>query len=92
MYFITTIDSKDGDTRCVGYYSTFEKAEKAILNNACDIWETCYNYCVIENIKEGLYQYDQEPIWYEWNKIKEQYEKIEEKPEGYERMVGFAIG
>ena len=31
MYFITTIEEKDGkvkDTRCVGYVDTFEEAEK----------------------------------------------------------------
>ena len=92
MYFITTIDSKDGDTRCVGYFSTFKKAEEIILDNACDIWETCYDYAVIENIEEGLYQYDHDAVWYKWNDLNEKYEKIEEKPEQYKKLIGFAIG
>lgn len=92
MFFITTIESKTDDMRCVGYYSTFKKAEEAILDNAYDIWETCYDYCVIENIEEGLYQYDFDAKWYKWNDIDEIYEKIEEKPEKYKNQVGFGIG
>lgn len=92
MYFITTIDSKTDDMRCVGYHLTFKKAEEAVLDNAYDIWETCYDYCVIENIEEGLYQYDFDAKWYKWNDIDEKYEKIEEKPEKYKKQVGFGIG
>ena len=92
MYFITTVDSKDGDTRCVGYYSTFETAEEAVLDNACDIRETCYDYVVIENIEEGLYQYDQNPIWYKWDDLNEEYKRIEEKPKQYKNQIGFGIG
>lgn len=92
MYFITTVDSKDGDTRCVGYYSTFEKAEEAVLDNACDIWETCYDYAVIENVDEGLYQYDQNPVWYKWDDLNEEYVKIEGRPDQYKNQIGFGIG
>lgn len=92
MYFITTIDSTDGTTRCVGYYSTFEKAEEVVLDNACDIWETCYGYAIIENIDEGLYQYDQSPVWYKWDDINEKYIKIKNVPEQYKNIIGFAIG
>lgn len=92
MYFITTIDSKDGDQRCVGYYSNFKKAEEIVLDNIFDICETCYDYAVIENIPEGLYQYDDKPIWYEWNDVDEKYERLEKIPEQYEKFIGFAIG
>lgn len=92
MYFITTVDSKDGDMRCVGYYSTFEAAEEAVLDNACDIWETCYDYAVIENVEEGLYQYDQNPVWYKWDDLNEEYARMEGRPEQYKNQVGFGIG
>ena len=92
MYFVTTIDPKDDDMRCVGYFNKFKKAEKSVLNNACDIHETCYNYCVIENIKEGLYQYDYNAIWYQWDDINKEYKKIKGIPEKYKHMIGFAIG
>lgn len=93
MFFITTIDTRNNDKRCVGYYSTFENAETAVLNNACDIWETCYDYVVIENVDEGLYQYDQNAVWYKWNDLDEKYiKRIEGRPEQYKNIVGFAIG
>ena len=68
MYFITTVQLKDGevvDHRCVGYVDTFEEAEQIVTNNQCDIFEYCYNYAVIEAVPTGLYQYDLEPKWYE---------------------------
>ena len=92
MYFITTIDSKKDDTRCVGYYSIFEKAEEAVLENTFDIYETCYDYAIIENIPEGIYHYDEKPVWYKWNDVDEKYEKIEQPPEKYKKWTGFAIG
>lgn len=92
MYFITTIDSKDDDMRCVGYFKTFEQAEYAVFHNTCDIWETCYDYVVIENIKEGLYEYDYNAQWYKWNNTNEEYERIEETPKKYKDQIGFAIG
>ena len=70
MYFITTIDSKHDDTRCVGYFKHFEEAERAVLRNSFDICETCYDYVTIENIEEGIYQYDFQPKWYKWNNNK----------------------
>lgn len=99
MYFITTIETKKGDvkdTRCVGYFKTFEEAEQAVIKNACDIWETCYDYAVIENIKEGLYQYDFNPTWYKYHKLTSGYVKCEQpdfvNPKGGVGMIGYAIG
>lgn len=96
MYFITTIDSKDKDTRCVGYYSTFEQAEKAVISNMFDICETCYDYAVIENIPEGIYQYDFNPTWYKYQKLTDGYIKCEQPSfvtkNGGMGTIGFAIG
>lgn len=96
MYFITTIETKKSevsDTRCVGYFNTFEKAENAVLYNSCDIWETCYDYAVIENIPEGLYQYDFHPTWYKYHKPTNGYMKCEQ-PDFVKAVnnVGYAIG
>ena len=92
MYFITTIDTMENDTRCVGYFKTFEEAENVVLNNICDIWETCYDYVVIENIKDGIYRYDDNPKWYTWNYDEQKYEKTEKIPGIYQDQIGFAIG
>ncbi|MCI8397739.1 MAG: hypothetical protein HFJ52_09125 [Clostridia bacterium] len=89
MYFVTTLCNVDEDKRCVGYFKTFEEAENIVLNNIGDINETIYDYAIIENIPEGLYQYDQNASWYQWNNGK--YEKIN-KPDVYNHLVGWAIG
>ena len=93
MYFITTVDSKDQDRRCVGYVKTFEEAEEIVTKNVCDIWETCYDYAVIENIQEGLYQYDFHPTWYKWHKLANGY--IKSEPPSFAKDIcgiGYAIG
>ena len=94
MYFITTVQIKDeqlGYTRCIGYFKTFEKAEYIVLNNVGDIEETIYNYCVIENILDGIYQYDQNAKWYKFDNLNEVYKPCE-KPKELNHLVGFGIG
>lgn len=94
MYFITTIQLKDGkeeDRRCIGYFSSLEKAEHIVLNNIGDIEETIYNYCVIENVPEGIYEYAQDTKWYKFNNAEEVYEPCE-KPKELKHYVGFGIG
>lgn len=92
MYFITSISKKHGN-RCVGYVWSLEEAIKIVENNQCDLWEAgYYPYIVIENIKEGLYQYDQNPLWFKFNEDKNIYEKSE-RPDFIESyLVGFGIG
>ena len=97
MYFLTTIEEKDGeieDRRCVGYFETYEEAANIVLHNFYDINETIYNYAVIENIEEGIYQYDQNSQWFELYTDVEgnpRYRKIE-KPEWACGYCGFGIG
>ena len=96
MYFVTTIETKKGeihDTRCVGYFKTFEEAEYVVSHNECDIEETCYDYAVIENIPEGLYQYDFHPVWYKFHKPSGGYIREEALPNFLKATdVGYAIG
>ena len=94
MYFITTLQIKDGqqkNSRCIGYFKSFEEAEHIVVNNVGDIEETIYNYCVIENIPEGIYQYDQNAKWYKFNDLDEVYKPCE-KPKELNIFVGFGIG
>jgi hypothetical protein len=95
MYFITTVEEKDGDIvdrRCVGYVDTLCEAEKIVVNNEYDIFEYCYNYAVIEAIPSGVYQYDQAARWYRivFKEENSYYERIE-KPK-WADTVGWAIG
>ena len=42
-------------TRTPCFKHTFEEAEEIVLNNIGDIWETCYDYAVIEEIDTRIY-------------------------------------
>ena len=77
-----------------GYYDKFKDAEAAVLRNAFDICETCYDYCIIENIPIGIYMYDLNANWYKYDKEKNEYYWIDKNdiPEKYKRQCGFAIG
>ena len=92
MYFITAMTSK-GHTRCVGYLTSLEKAIEVVRSNKCDIYEAgAYPYAVIENIEEGLYQHDLNPLWFTWNNEKKEYIGSDKPHFIEDYYVGFAIG
>lgn len=94
MYFITTIQIKNNQiqsTRCVGYVSDLDLAKEIIENNEYDLNETIYNYALIENIPEGIYQYDMSPLWFKFNELDEKYKPCE-IPECCKNNVGFGMG
>ena len=51
-----------------------------------------YPYCVVEEIKPGLYFYPRVEVWFEWDYKKEIYVKIDEKPKDFKDVGGFAFG
>lgn len=99
VYFVTgiTYESKEKESlvnrgqRCFGYFQTFKEAEKAILNNSCDIFEYIHEYAVIEKVQDGIHQLDFNPHWYKWDEKKECYEKSE-KPKFADGYIGWCIG
>ena len=93
MYFVTTITKTGDDYRCVGYFKEKADAEKVVTHNYGDIFEAgLYPYAVIENIRPGLYQYDQRPLWYKYDAKSDGYLRTK-KPEFIDNhLVGFAIG
>lgn len=44
-----------GATMSPGFYHSFQDAYDAIINNACDIWETCYDGAFLLCRLPGLY-------------------------------------
>lgn len=86
IYVITTFerwptDEKQWDYGCSrspGFYYTFEDAEDSVINNVCDIWETCYNYAQITIMEPGMYGYNGENWYYKYNRESGKYEKMED--------------
>lgn len=82
-----------GSSSIVGYYFDMDKAFDAVKENAYDINETCYDYALIEEIKEGLYQSaSSDSRWFfKYNKNKDGYDQIEE-PDFFKHYYSFTIG
>lgn len=80
LYFITAITDIEEEKvgiKCFGYFSELEEAEKAVVHNKFDMWETIYNYIVIEKIKEGIHSIAEEIGWYKYNEKKGGFIKID---------------
>lgn len=78
-----------GDRRCVGYYHVLANAINVVENNYKDIYDNLYEYCVIEEIKEGIYNYGNRLLVYQWQN--DHYELIK-TPTDLSKMCGFGIG
>lgn len=81
-----------GKNRCVGWFPTFEQAEKAVVENQQDIYELgYYPFCVIEKVGFGIYFLNREEHWYKWDSKKDQYVLLK-RPLQFENMACFGIG
>jgi hypothetical protein len=45
-----------GDTRIIGFYIDKDLAIKAVEENWANMNEFCFNYAIIEEVQEGLFQ------------------------------------
>lgn len=101
MWFITTIekivpsDSRItvdlGDMRTWGYLQNIEEATQALHNNVGNMRERLYEYAVIENISEGLFEFVKERRWFKWSDEKQGFYEINE-PDGTKNLTNIAIG
>ena len=64
MYFITTFTKMEedrnsfwdfGNQRTPVYYTKLEDARDAVINNACDMYETIYEFALIEEIEPNCF-------------------------------------
>lgn|SRR5690554_3614814 len=103
IYTITTFEELDneyggiaGSSRCVGYYDNFKDADEVVKNNLGDIFETIYNYAVIEKVEAGLYPACLERQFYKIHVENDDYRNVTyepiDEPECVKCIVNFAIG
>lgn len=97
-WFITVFrnfDPKYGtvDSRTWGFYSNKEDALKVLNENRTDIWETIYDYAVLEAYNEGIsaYNFKVGRQFFKYNQELDSYKPIEE-PEEVKHYASFAIG
>jgi len=77
--------------RCWGFYDNFDDADQAIRGNFTDMWETIYDFAVIEEYLPGISGYNFNRWFYKYNIEQDIYEPIDE-PLGLKHYVGFAMG
>lgn len=95
FYFITVFAKYDDrgphNMRCWGFYDNFNDADQAIRGNFTDMWETIYDFAVIEEYLPGISGYNFNREFYKYNINEDIYEPIDE-PEELKHYVSFAIG
>lgn len=96
IYTVTGIEGFDnegtcGALRCFGYYNSLERAERAVVNNACDMWEYLYDYAVIEKVEEGVFPLSFERWFYKFNAREGKFERIPE-PKSMGVYINIGIG
>lgn len=67
-----------GSERIMGWYEDKDTAFERVRENACDINETCYNYAIVEEVKQGLYPCSMNRWFFEYKKDKDEYVQIEQ--------------
>ena len=98
MYFITCLENLDkdvlgrGDTRCFGYFLSYERAKEALERNECDVWKMgIFEYAVIEKVAPGIHPHVEEMAWFEFNTEKCRFCEIL-KPEETTGEYNYALG
>lgn len=100
MWFITVFEKMDqteqsfpkmGSSRTWGYFSDKSWALEALHENVTDMWETCYDYAILEYFDEGLIPVGIDRQFFKYDRKRNGYFEIEE-PEFMKRICNFAIG
>ena len=105
IYTVTTLEHtkpkyrKDGSSyesrsmRCVGYAATLKEATTWVTDNVMDINEAgYYPFAVIESVSPGIYMFDMDATWFEWDDAQNAYKQLDKCPKEYEKVIGFGIG
>lgn len=98
-YFITMFSadcSENGfinfnKSRCWGFYQSKETAIKAVKHNWTDMWETIYDYAVVEEFYEGISAIGEYRQFFKYNIETGRYDEIK-TPECFEHYISFGIG
>jgi hypothetical protein len=94
IYTITTFGSPEPNAiqRTVGYFTTLEEAQEAVLVDGAHLHEALYDYALIESIVPGIYPHSEDVNWFKWNKETRGWSMIPGAPDGMEIFCNFSIG
>lgn len=100
MWFITVFEKREinhlgwpeyGCCRTWGYYHDHNTALQALHENWTDMWETIYDYAVLEEIGEGLCPTPESVQWFKYDHERDGYFEIE-MPDGENGYTSFVLG
>lgn len=80
-----------GSTRCWGFYTNKQSALDALHNNVTDMWETIYDYAVLEEYYEGICGYGEYRQYFEYDRERNGYFEIK-TPDFMKGFGFFSIG
>ena len=100
MWFITVFEKSEinhvgwpeyGCCRTWGYYRDHNIALQALHENWTDMWETIYDYAVLEEIEEGLCPIPESVQWFKYDRERDGYFEID-MPDGESGLTSFVLG
>lgn len=74
-----------------GFYSNKQDALNTLHENRTDLWETIYNYAVLEEYYEGISNHTMNRQFFKYDREENGYFEIDE-PECVKHLCSFAIG
>lgn len=80
-----------GDRRCIGFFDNVEEAIYQLSLHGKKIRDKMYNYCIIEEISDGLYKSNGNRYLYKWSDKEQRYIQIDE-PKEIHMVSNFGIG
>ena len=63
-YFISVIDKDEKNVSCVGFVNDYLIAQRVIQVNSGNILDNA-KYAVVEEVKDGIFMYDENPKFFE---------------------------
>ena len=73
-----------------GFFDNLEEALSTVHHNITDLWETCYDYAVIENYYQGICNFGEYRQFFKYDKEKDGYFEIEE-PDFMKHFCGICL-
>lgn len=94
FYFITVFAKYDEfgphTMRCWGFFDNYKDAYDTLHFNTTDLWETIYDYGVIEEYNMGICNYNFNRWFFKYNQFSNEYREIKE-PTELKHYCGFAL-
>ena len=91
IYIITSVEGKlGGSCRCWRFFHLLKDAKMCVKENRGEMNECFYEYLIIEEINEKMYNLNKE-YWYRWQNKDRKWIEVE-KPEIFKGVICFGMG